>query len=384
MTMNAATVLARARPRVRPHCIAKQLQRYAWRYRSAVSGLAAHDRRLGDLAISFPSLLFALAIPRRGFDPSPAIGRAIAGASLRELAECAAIPLWTRHLPPETFQRPLPALPDSELFRRQIANHWPRDRRTASAWLKTVADAASWGHEGLAVWLARHFEKPSGREARRCLPLLWLWAWHSTNPAASAFEFLATKWSPELSPERAILAARDWKDSVLAALEIGGGRITDAWAEPATVDGYQFEPIPTAMDLIAAAREFNNCARNYGSSVAAGATRFWLVKRDQKTVAMLNLGAASVPVLEQVSELGRSDASPELSLAIHRWLRGHCLLRILPKPTYPEIPRRRWARMWRAYWIAKQRIPTWLPLAPPESLYRWLEPGFRRRRRRRR
>jgi len=75
--------------------------------------------RIGDLASSFPALLFSLAVPRPGLDPAPALARVIAGLSLAEAAAAADVPMWTRKLPPEAFARPIAKLPDGELFRRR-------------------------------------------------------------------------------------------------------------------------------------------------------------------------------------------------------------------------------------------------------------------------
>src|SRR5688572_18970300 len=87
----------------------RRLARYHKDFRTLVQALARRHPRLGDLAASFPALLFALAAPRRGFRPEGVIARAIEGAPLKTLAELAAVPLWLRKLPPEAFTRPLPA-----------------------------------------------------------------------------------------------------------------------------------------------------------------------------------------------------------------------------------------------------------------------------------
>jgi len=71
---------------------------------------ATADRHpwIADLAASFPALLLALAVPRRGFDPEPILTAAAAGASLKQLAADAGVPLWLRALSPECFVRALP------------------------------------------------------------------------------------------------------------------------------------------------------------------------------------------------------------------------------------------------------------------------------------
>jgi len=58
-----------------------------------VRAVAARHTRLADLAVSFPSLLFALALPRPDIDPGPAIARVIDGRPLREVAAAARLPV---------------------------------------------------------------------------------------------------------------------------------------------------------------------------------------------------------------------------------------------------------------------------------------------------
>ncbi len=85
--------------------------------------MAARHSRVADLALSFPMLLFALAVPRRGLDPDCAIRHTIDGAPLSEVAAAADVPLWLRKLPPEAASRALVKLPDSPTFHLNIANH---------------------------------------------------------------------------------------------------------------------------------------------------------------------------------------------------------------------------------------------------------------------
>src|ERR1700719_2424268 len=133
MQPNMMRVRKRAplRDAVRTELNESRLRRYAALFQPHVRGLAGRDVRLADLAVSFPALLFALAAPRSGFDPTPAIARAIGGANLAELAGAAGIPMWLRKLPPEAFVARIGKLPDGELFRRRIANHPPRSEKLA-------------------------------------------------------------------------------------------------------------------------------------------------------------------------------------------------------------------------------------------------------------
>ena len=128
-----------------------------------VRSLAMRHSRLADLAASFPALLFALAVPRPGLDPTPALARVIEGRALAEAAVAADVPLWLRKLPAEALTRPIPRLPDGELFRRRIANHLPRSPKLAPTWLQVVADVAAIAHEEAAVWIARELARDEPR-----------------------------------------------------------------------------------------------------------------------------------------------------------------------------------------------------------------------------
>src|SRR5262245_57488027 len=115
-----AAARARVRPVARVDTVERRLRRYCAVVNAQVRALAGRHSRLADLAVSFPALLFALAVPRVGFDPRPAVARVIAGASLADVAGEARVPLWLRKLPPEALVRPLPLLPDGALFRKRI------------------------------------------------------------------------------------------------------------------------------------------------------------------------------------------------------------------------------------------------------------------------
>jgi hypothetical protein len=141
-----------------------------------VHALAARHPRLADLSFAFPALLAALAAPRPSFDPEPAVGAVIAGAPLVEIARPARVPLWLRRLRAELVPRRMPELPDSTLFRREIGNHMPRSAKLAPLWLRTVADAAAWGHEPFAIWCARELLRGGKKFKPHRLRLISLWA----------------------------------------------------------------------------------------------------------------------------------------------------------------------------------------------------------------
>src|SRR5690242_8516372 len=154
MTANQTSLRASAGT-PRHDLIERRLRGYSRAAQPRVRALAARHPRLADLALSFPPLLFALALPRPGDDPEPAIGCVIDGRPLGEVAAAAGVPRWLRRLPVDGLTRPLPPLPAGELFGCRILNHVPRSPKRMPAWLETVSEAAQWGGEPFAIWTAR-------------------------------------------------------------------------------------------------------------------------------------------------------------------------------------------------------------------------------------
>jgi hypothetical protein len=361
------TALVSERERiVRPRetLIASRLRRFAWRHREAVCALARRHSRLADLALSFPALLFALAVPRPHFDPEPAIERVIAGAPLGELAQAADLPMWTRKLGPEAFLYAIPKLPDGELFRRQIANHLPRRPAFACRWLHYVSQASLWGHEGLALWFAGLAVNGDTR-AHAGWTLLCLWAWHCQQPDTPAGRLISSRWTPDMSVGQALVLANDWAKNVFVHLNMDEAPIDDMWATPANVDGFTFEPVRTASELIRKASTMNNCSRDYARTVGYGQSRIWTISKDGYDLAMLELQVTRgcpIPQIVQIHGSTNTGVPPEQWLAAGKWWVEHV------DRTYrmraPRNPHRRprWIAMWRPYWLAKRSIPPWLPL----------------------
>lgn len=91
------------------------------------------------------------------------IGGVIAGALLKDLAQLAGLPVWSRKLMPEAFEQPLCGLPADELEGLQIANHLPRSPKLAARWLHGVHHVTMWGTPAAAVWIAREIaSNPKG------------------------------------------------------------------------------------------------------------------------------------------------------------------------------------------------------------------------------
>jgi hypothetical protein len=378
--MTAALLQARERiVRPREQLIDRRLQRFAWRHREAVTALTRRHPRLADLALSFPALLFALAVPRSRFRPEPAIERVIAGAPLSELAAAADLPMWTRKLMPEAFLHAIPTLPDGEIFRRQIANHLPSSPKHAYSWLKAVSTIAQWGHDDLAIWYTRRIGNRDEEWKTRNWQLICLWAWHSGRPDAFASLAVGSRWSPDMSAAQALEAANDFAESIQVFMWLGDKPIADPWAEPSIIDGYSFEPVTTARELITHASALRNCSREYARSIAQNGSRIWVVKRDGKLQAMLSLCPSSWSGRAAIGQLkGPSNemAPAALCEASTRWVMLHASTRQIEPSRLTRYPLPHWQKLWRTYWLDKRRIPAWLPLTPAAGAWRDIVHGL--------
>lgn len=352
-----------------------RLRRYHPRFQGAVRALAVRHPRIADLAASFPALLFALAVPRRGLDPARAIACVIDGHALAEAAAAADAPLWLRKLPPETFARPIPRLPDGELFRRQIANHLPRSPKLAPTWLQLVADAAELAHEPMAAWIAREFAREPRRVKPARLRLICLWAWYSTEPATLGHDLIERPWTPDMRIDAARSAAEDWRTIVALHANLGRQPIADMWLRPGRVAGYEFLPLDSIAAITEEAKAMRNCLNTYGQNLAHNRSRVWSIREDGQRVATLRIACRYRDPLPNIVELkgpGNIEVSRELWWAARQWLHRQDLSQIdMRQRDWGTTPldRGSWVPLWRPYWLAKRRIPDWLPMAPSRKAF---------------
>jgi len=374
--MTTNLVLAPCREAARSDLLERRLRRYHPRFREAVHALAMSHSRIADLAVSFPALLFALAVPRRGLDPAPALARVIQGRTLAEVAVAADVPMWLRKLPPEALARPMMRLPDGELFRRQIANHFPRSPKLMPIWLQAVADVADLAHESAAVWIAREIVRLPRRRVTR-LRLISLWIWFSCRSGTFGHELIDRPWTPDMRFGQVLAAALDWRTSVELYVNAGRQPITDMWLQAGRVAGYDFLPLSSTAVIAGEAHAMRNCLRTYGYSLAHNHSRLWSIRRDGERVATLEV-ASHQPLLNivEIKGPGNADAPRELWLAARQWLNTHDLSQIKverPKWDTAKLDRSTWLSLWRPYWLEKRRIPEWLPIAPSRKALGALE-----------
>lgn len=360
--------LARASDR----SLARALRRFAPTHRDRVAATADRHPWIADLAASFPALLFALAVPRRGFDPEPILTAAAAGTGLKQLAADAGVPLWLRALSPECFVRALPGLPDGECFRHEIRNFIPRSQKRLPHWLDIVAAAHVWGPEGFAIWAARE----AGRDLPYMIKLpasLCLWAWYCGQPQSLAGRMLHSRWNSGLSCASAVLYSFRWEKRIDLLLELERKAIADCWLMPGKVGPYDFVPLRTAVEIAMEAHEMRHCVDAYGARLSGDSCRLWSMQEDGKRVATLQLGVqGGDPFLRIVQLRGyENKRCPDVQWwAAREWLNRHDITQLRYRSRSwagSELNPECWRAVWRPYWLAKRRIPDWLPLSPSRA-----------------
>ncbi|WP_271541364.1 hypothetical protein [Bradyrhizobium sp. CCBAU 45321] len=373
VVMTSNLLPAPCRVTARSDLLERRLRRYHPHFQGAVRTLALQHPRLADLAASFPALLFALAVPRTRLDPARAIARVVEGAPLAQAAAAADLPLWLRKLPPEAFARPVPRLPDGELFRRQIANHLPRSLKLAPCWLQLIAETAELAHAPMTVWIAREFVREPQRVRTARLRFICLWAWFSSQPTTLGHDLIERPWTPDLGIDAARSAAEDWRTVVALHTNLGRLPIADMWLRPGRMAGYEFVPLDCIAAITEEAKAMRNCLRTLGSSLAHNHSRLWSIRKDGERIATLRISRRyrdPLPNLVELQGPGNAEVSRELWWVARQWLHKHDLSQIDMRQfdwgTAP-IDRESWTLLWRPYWLAKRRIPQWLPVAPSRT-----------------
>ncbi len=356
--------------RMRSDLTEQRLREFRPEVSGPVRALARRHRNLRDLAASFPALLFALAHPRHGFNPEAVIRAVVAGEPLSQVACMAQVPRWLRHMPPAMFACAVPALPDSHELRRMIVNHLPKRAKHAAAWLDAVANAALHGNEEFVLWCARHLAHGPDKELAAQLRLVALWSWYSAVPGTRGHALVEYPFHPAITVKGAIGRARVWKESVQLHLDLADAPVADTWHAASTVNGFDFVPLRREEDIREEAQAMQNCLRTYGSSVARGHVRLWRVRRDGARAATLSVRrdhTLPIAYLGDIKAAQNKAPTDEVVQAAHCWFFLHVLPDAGPKEAcFPHAgwSRAHWNALWKPYWLAKRRIPQWLPLRP--------------------
>jgi hypothetical protein len=290
------------------------------------------------------------------------------GASLKSLGAAAALPLWLRALGPESFVRPIGDLPDGQLFRRRIGNHLPRSPKLAPIWLQAIEDATTWGNDAIAVWIARELMRDAKSVKRAKLRLVCVWAWFSAQSETLGHSLLETVWTPSMRFATALAGAEDWQLNVEVEINVGGKLIADRSLRAGRVEDLEFLPIATPDEIRQEAKAMHNCVRTYSRPIVQGRSSLWSVRRHGRRVATLQIDRAGENPFARIAQLKTREnkAAPvETWRTAQLWLDSQHVpveRRICEKRV--PLDRDRWIALWRPYWLAKGRLPSWLPLAP--------------------
>ena len=231
-------------------------------------------------------------------------------------------------------------------------------------WVKVFASLVA------ALWIAREFVREPRKINPARLRLISLWAWFSFQPATFGLELISRLWTPEMQIGAALAAAEDWRTTIVLHLHLGREPITDIWLSASHMAGYDFLPLRSAAAITEEANAMSNCLRNYGHSLKHNRSRLWSVRRNGERVATLRIGYQQRDPLLSIVELesaGNKQAPRELWWVARQWLEAHDVSQIDTDPRrWGSVPldSESWRSLWRPYWIAKRRIPEWLPVAP--------------------
>jgi hypothetical protein len=341
--------------------------------------LAAAHPALADLALTFPALLVALAMPRAGQYAvrQQAIDLVAGGTPLRHVARLLQLPMWLRRLPPEAFHDAAPPVPASDAFACRIVNTLPEPQR-AGTWLAVVSLAYTACDEHFALWAARNFGdlayrgcQPSSVALNTAARTLGLLAWYSRAGGTYASSLIGRPWTPDMSYEAARQSAYAWMERIEAELTLGGGGIEHTWCEPARVDGIDFVPITTAAAITEEAAAMRHCVLTYSFAIAEGVCRIWSLRKDGERIATLEIRACGTArrfaTIGQIQGPGNADVDEAVWRAAYAWLLRQpqiaCGALDCDRPLSHEL----WQRLWKPYWRA-HGLEDWLPLTPARQV----------------
>lgn len=361
-----------AKPRARNRVAVRRspehnLRRFGRPIRRTVQALALRHTHFADLAVSFPALLVALAVPRLGFDPRAARAAVVAGRPLTEIASLAAVPMWLRKLPPEALTRAIPELPGGELFARRIANCVPKNRKRVATWLHALAAAHALAHEPFAVWIAPLIANGQLMPKRVPFTLMGLWAWFSRQPDTIAGQLASANWSPAMNAQKAEELARQWiTDVEVTSLRLVAGN-RPAWLSITEFEGYEFVALDKPELLREEGRRMQNCVADYTREVARGECQIWSVRARGRRVATVNVSPATGDHYLAVREIQGHDNTRvplEVAAVTRRWLHAHGEAALVCSQAVRQYGEEHelFQQLLKPYRLAKPRFRQWLPL----------------------
>jgi hypothetical protein len=306
-----------------------QVRRYTAKYRRVLRRISEISPWYADLLFSFPAACIAL-VTRRVSPVVLAEARALVagGAPLAEIAAVLELPMWLRRLPPEVFDRALPATiavqhNDAD-FACRLLNVLPAARKNTNGWLHWVLTARALCGDEFADWIAA---QPIFRDRRQpplnaLLPLA-IFAWFSGHPELEAAALMNARWTTKMSIERAACLTRRWLHRVLhdLCLELPASR--SVWAQARRVHGFDFVPLLTSDALVEEGLRMQNCLATYSVNVVHGVCRLYGVRCNGVSVATMdvrNIKGSAIPAIAQLLARGNTKAPPEVHEAARTWL----------------------------------------------------------------
>jgi hypothetical protein len=321
--------------------------------RGAVGALAATAPAFGDLATSFPALLFALAT---GYGTAPA--RALAhqqvleGAPLKAISDTLALPMWLRQVPASAFTRPLGPLPCSPEFCTLITNALPASANLAALWLRRVQFAAETNGDAFALWIARHYRRSALPLSELVFCHLAAWAWYSHRPDLAAGRIVRKPWKPDMGIKRAVEETQVWRRRVALAAALAA-RPAKPWLDGRDIDGVSVVPLMSVADFIAEAAAMDNCLDQFSDRIETGLSWVYSLRRGGRPIADVEIGltdpAGSVPTVLQLRGPRNRPMGPDVWRIVYRWLVTSELPVIAAERPRTVALKRQRSRMWAPF-----------------------------------
>jgi hypothetical protein len=165
----------------------------------------------------------------------------------------------------------------------------------------------------------------------------------------------------------------EWRTNVSLHLRLGGRPLADLWFKPGRVGPFEVVPLRTLEDVVGEAQAMKNCVRWYGAELAQNISRLWSIRRNGERVATFEVSQAHEGPFAHIAQVKLVDDKPApegIWRIAQDWLRGQERQLIGWRQVEESVTPAQiaaWRRMWRPFWLAKRRVPAWLPLMPNED-----------------
>ena len=142
--------------------------------------------------------------------------------------------------------------------------------------------------------------------------------WHTEEPTV----VVGRPFCVHMAPRTVLRLSDTWHDRAAEA-EAANVSLPQPWYRGDTVNGYQIEPITTAVELSRYAHALHNCAGPYAHEVARGDCYVYIVLKDSKPVAMLDLARTTEqkPQLRQLVSQCNGRMNKRIESSVRSWLR---------------------------------------------------------------